>query len=174
MDKYAQAHQPMHSDKYFTYVTFDNLGEAVFAQPFGFITKGEDIGGSIKNSRSLNCYMEIAGYYIWFHRLFVSNPIITWSGLLPMGHLFKTSKEALQKRRQDPDTRYDIVAHWLKIHQETPETLSFRDIEAQETVSVAAGSDTLSCKYIRLWLLCAELLHANHLRRSSDIRVLYD
>ncbi|RYP74436.1 hypothetical protein DL769_004013 [Monosporascus sp. CRB-8-3] len=61
-----------------------------------------------------------------------------------MGRLFNTSKAALEKRKQDPDARFDIVAHWLRTHEQTPEALSFRDIEAQAAVSVAAGSDTLS------------------------------
>ncbi|EFY94948.2 cytochrome P450 [Metarhizium robertsii] len=145
MDKYAKTHEPTHLDKFFSYVTFDNAGDAIFSRSFGFTKAGQDIGGSIANSRSLNCYMAIAGYHVWIHRLFVANPIITWSGLLPMGHLFKTSMEALRQRKKDPDARFDIVAHWLKAHHERPDLLSYRDVEAQTTTSIAAASDTLSC-----------------------------
>ena len=88
---------------------------------------GKDVGGAIANSRSLNCYMGIAGYYLWFHRLFVANPLITWSGLLPMGHLFHTAKTALEARQKDPDARFDIVAHWFRTHRENPGALSLRD-----------------------------------------------
>jgi cytochrome P450 len=146
MDRFAQQHEPMHLDKFFSYTTFDNAGEAIFSKSFGFIRAGKDLGGSIANSRTLNRYVGIAGYYVWIHRLFVANPVITWSGLLPMGHLFKTSMEALKQRKAAPDARFDIAAHWLKTHQENPNLLSYRDIEAQTATSVAAGSDTLSCK----------------------------
>ncbi|KAH8594968.1 cytochrome P450 [Bisporella sp. PMI_857] len=145
IDKYADTKEPMHLDKFFGYTAFDNAGEAIFSHSFGFTKAGQDIGGSIANSRSLNRYMGIAGYYFWIHQLLVANPVITWSGLLPMGHLFKTSMEALRRRKADPDARFDIVAHWLKTHQEHPDLLSYRDVEAQTATSVAAGSDTLSC-----------------------------
>jgi hypothetical protein len=146
MDKHAETHEPMHLDKFFSYTTFDNAGEAIFSRSFGFIKAGKDVGGSIANSRSLNQYMGIAGYYFWIHRLLVANPVITWSGLLPMGHLFNKSMDALRQRKTDPDARFDIVAHWLKTHQEHPDLLSYRDVEAQTATSVAAGSDTLSCR----------------------------
>ncbi|KAL9075851.1 MAG: hypothetical protein Q9157_003841 [Trypethelium eluteriae] len=145
MDRYSQTQEPMHLDKFFTYTAFDNAGEAVFSRSFGFISEGRDISGSIKNSRSLNRYLAIAGYYVWLHRIFCANPLITWSGLLPMGHLFKTSKAALEKRLANPAARFDMIAHWLKAHQENPDQLSLREVQAQTTVSVAAGSDTLSC-----------------------------
>ncbi|KJK74761.1 hypothetical protein H634G_10073 [Metarhizium anisopliae BRIP 53293] len=148
MDEYSKTHEPTHLDKFFSYVTFDNAGDAIFSRSFGFTKAGQDIGGSIANSRSLNCYMAIAGYHVWIHRLFVANPIITWSGLLPMGHLFKTSMEALRQRKKDPDARFDIVAHWLKAHHERPDLFSYRDVEAQTTTSIAAASDTLSCLLI--------------------------
>lgn len=146
MDKYAESHEPMHLDKFFSYTTFDNAGEAIFSRSFGFIKEGRDIGGSIANSRSLNRYMGIAGYYVWILRLLVANPVITSLNLLPMGHLFNTSMEALHQRKADPDARFDIVAHWFKTHQERPDLLSYRDVEAQTATSVAAGSDTLSCR----------------------------
>lgn len=170
MDIYSEKHQPMHLDKFLTYTAFDNAGEAVFSNSFGFISRGEDVGQSIKNSRSLNRYMAVAGYYIWFHRLFVANPVITWLGLLPMGHLFTASKAALKQRRANPDARFDIVAHWLKTHLENPKELTFRDIEAQATVSVAAGSDTLSCaSTTNIYSFLAY-----RIRRAPGIRVFHD
>lgn len=146
MDRFAKSQEPMHMDKFFSYTTFDNAGEAIFSRSFGFIKEGQDLNGSIANSRALNCYMAIAGYYVWIHRLFVANPIITWSQLLPMGHLFKTSMDALRQRKEAPDARFDIVAHWLRTHKERPDLLSYREVEAQTATSVAAGSDTLSCR----------------------------
>jgi hypothetical protein len=146
MDIHAQEHRPMHLDKFFSYTAFDNAGEAVFSQSFGFLVKGEDIGGSIQNSRYLNRYLGIAGYMYWLHVLLVANPVMTWLGILPLGHVFQISKAALVKRRKDPDARFDIIAHWFKTQKQQPDQLTDRNIEAQATLSVAAGSDTLSCK----------------------------
>ncbi|RYO81625.1 hypothetical protein DL766_004845 [Monosporascus sp. MC13-8B] len=55
------------------------------------------------------------------------------------------SNAALQRRRAELPARFHIVAHWLQTHQRSPELLSFHDIEAQATVSLKGGSDTLSC-----------------------------
>jgi len=146
MNIHAQEHRPMHLDKFFSYTAFDNAGEAVFSQSFGFLEKGVDIGGSIQNGRYLNRYLGIAGYMYWLHVLLVANPVMTWLGILPLGHVFHTSKAALEKRRKDPEARFDIIAHWFKTQKQQPDQLTDRNIEAQATLSVAAGSDTLSCK----------------------------
>lgn len=185
MDTHAAAHEPMHLDKFFSYTTFDNAGEALFSRSFSFIEQGRDVGGAIANTRSLKRYMGIAGYYVWVQRLLVANPVITSLNLLPMGHLFNMAMEALRQRKADPDARFDIVAQWLRTHQESPAQLSYRDVEAQPATSIAAGSDTLSCK--------PSLLPTNHLcskvtcglsnssdlslvvcRRSASICVLHD
>lgn len=146
MDQYAETHEPMHLDKFFSYTAFDNAGEAIFSRSFGFIEKGQDLGGSIANTRRLTRYMGIAGYYVWLQRLLVANPISTALNLFPMGHMFNTAMDALRQRKADPDARFDMVAHWLRAHQEFPNLLSYRDVEAQTTTSLAAASDSISCK----------------------------
>ncbi|KAG8159739.1 hypothetical protein KVR01_010376 [Diaporthe batatas] len=145
LNKFSETKEPMHLDKYFSYTAFDNAGEAIFSRSFGFIKEGEDVGGSIANTRSLARHMGIAGYYVWILRLLVANPIITSSKLLPMGHMFNVAMETLRQRKTDPDARFDIIAHWLRTHQESPDLLSYREVEAQTTTTLAAGSDTLSC-----------------------------
>lgn len=170
MNQYSETQKPMHLDKFFTYTAFDNAGEAVFSKSFGFITKGEDISGSIRNSRLLNRYLAVAGYYLWFHRFFVANPVITWLGFLPMGHLFHFSKTVLEERKMNPDSRFDIVAHWLREQQNHPDKLTDREVEAQATVSVAAGSDTVSCTSIGT----IDNPPADRIRCSSSMHLLHD
>ena len=49
--------EPMHLDKICTYTAFDNPGETILSKSFEYIEKGDDLLGSIKNSRPLNrCY----------------------------------------------------------------------------------------------------------------------
>ncbi|KAF7535376.1 hypothetical protein G7054_g5423 [Neopestalotiopsis clavispora] len=145
MDKYAESGEPMHLDKYLTYAAFDNAGEVIFSQSFGYIKEGKDIRGSIANNLVLNPFVAAAGFFIWAYVLLVANPVITWTGLMPMGHLFDTANAAMKKRKENPDARFDIAAHWFKAQRENPDRLSDRDIQAQATVAVGAGSDTVSC-----------------------------
>ncbi|KAJ4392301.1 hypothetical protein N0V93_005926 [Gnomoniopsis smithogilvyi] len=97
MDLYAAQKKPMGLCEYLTYTTLDNAGEAIFSQPFGFIKEGRDIGNSIKNNLILNPLVAAAGFFIWAYVILVANPIITWTGLLPMGHLFDTTAAAMTK-----------------------------------------------------------------------------
>lgn len=170
MDVHSETGTPMDLDEYFTYTAFGNAGEAIFSNPFGFISKAEDIGGSIRNSRLLNRYLAIAGYYIWFHRLFIANPVITWLGLLPMGHLFNVAQGRLEERRRDPGSHSDMLTLWMKQHHEHPTQLTYREVEAETTVSVGGGSDTLSCKFTwRSFLRSADIP-----RWASGLHILTD
>ncbi|ETS80694.1 hypothetical protein PFICI_08223 [Pestalotiopsis fici W106-1] len=153
MDKFAESGDAMHLDKYLTYAAFDNAGEVIFSQSFGYIKEGKDIRGSIANNLVLNPFVAAAGFFIWAYVLLVANPIITWTGLLPMGHLFDTADAAMKKRKENPDARFDIAAHWFKAQRENPDRLSDRDIQAQATVAVGAGSDTVSCKNPSFYVL---------------------
>lgn len=149
MDRYAAQRKPMNLCEYLTYTTLDNTGEVIFSQAFGFIEKGRDIGNAIKNNLTLNPLVAAAGFFIWAYVILVANPIITWTGLLPMGHLFNTTAAAMKKRKENPDARFDIAAHWFKTQRENPGKLSDRDIEAAATMGVGAGGDTTSCAFNR-------------------------
>lgn len=146
MDRYAEQKAPMDLCEFLTYTTLDNAGEAIFSQPFGLIKEGRDIRNSIKNNLTLNPLVAAAGFFIWAYVAVVANPIITWTGLLPMGHLFDTAAVAMKKRKENPDARFDIAAHWFKTQRENPGKLSNRDIEAAATMGVGAGGDTTSCR----------------------------
>jgi hypothetical protein len=37
VEKYAEDRMPMDLDRFITYTTFDNIGSALFSEPFGFI-----------------------------------------------------------------------------------------------------------------------------------------
>jgi hypothetical protein len=78
---------------------------------------------------------------------------MTAARVLPMGHLYDTAMEALDKRQNALDARFDIAAHWLKrirTHQDasgSPEQVDhayMHDIRAHATVAVGGASDTVS------------------------------
>ncbi|KAH6659961.1 cytochrome P450 [Truncatella angustata] len=143
MNEYADEKKPMDLDWFFTYASFDIIGEVIFSKQFGFIETGTDVKNAIHNVANLNAYGAIAGFYHWFHYL-VCNPLVTWTQLMPYGHMYDVTFTAIDQRRKNPDARYDLIAHWLKQHEEHPERLSMRNIEAHSFQAVGAGSDTVS------------------------------
>ncbi|KAI1848539.1 hypothetical protein JX265_013787 [Neoarthrinium moseri] len=143
MDQYAERKEPMPLDWFLTYAAFDIIGEFAFSKQFGFISTGTDVENAIHTIASLNAYGAIAGFYHWFHYL-LANPFVTWTGLMPYGLFYNTTFKAVDQRRKNPDARYDLIAHWFKTHEEHPERLSIRNIEAHTFQAVGAGSDTVS------------------------------
>lgn len=142
MDKFAMSNKPMALDRYVTFMTFDLLGEVLFSKPFGYLEAGKDIGGSIAMTSQLVAVHALVSHFRSI-QLLALNPWTT--KLLPWGHLFNTAATALNERRQNPDARFDIVAHWLRTSASHPDRLTERDILANTTANVGAGSDTVSC-----------------------------
>ncbi|KAH8898076.1 cytochrome P450 [Thozetella sp. PMI_491] len=144
LDKYAEGHNAMDLDKFFTFTAFDIVGELNFSRKFGFLETGADLGNSISNSLALNALAAVIGFFTPWNRIFM-NPLMTELGVLPMGHLFDTTMAALSIREKNPDARNDIVGRWLHIHASQPDRLSLREIHSQATATVGAGADTVSC-----------------------------
>lgn len=144
MDKHAAEQKPMALDLFFSYTAFDIIGEVLFSRPFGFIEKGQDIDGTLHVGQPINAYAAVAGYVGKLHHI-LANPITSDLGLLPTGFLFKTAMSAVEERKKNPDSRYDIVAHWLRTMREHPDRLSVHDLHANLITNVGAGSDAMSC-----------------------------
>ncbi|KAJ0109101.1 cytochrome P450 [Diaporthe amygdali] len=147
MDKYAQNRAPMNLNDFFAYATFDVIGEVVFARPFGFLDIGADIGNSIANSEVLSYFAAVASFYPNLRNVLLSNPFMTWLGILPMGHVFNTTMTAVKEREKnaDSETQFVIVDHWLRALRQQPERLRPRNVYAQATNNVGAGADTVNC-----------------------------
>lgn len=144
MDKYAADSKTMDLGLFFSFTAFDIIGEVLFSKPFGFIEKGEDIDGTIHVGQPINAYAAVAGYVGKLHHL-LANPITSDLGLLPTGFLFKTAMSAVEERKKNPDSRYDVVAHWLRTMKEHPDRLTEGDLNANLITNVGAGSDATSC-----------------------------
>lgn len=144
MDRSAELGAAMELDRFLNFTTFDVVGEVVFSKAFGFLDKGEDIGNSIAN----NCAMEALGtplsQFKWT-QVALGNPLITMLGLTPSTMLLRTALETLEERQKNPDAWFDVVAHWFKYLEQHPERTNLRNIEAQTTTNIGAGSDTVAC-----------------------------
>lgn len=144
-DTYATSSQPMNLNDFISYATFDVIGEIVFSKPFGFLDQGTDIGDTVKNSVGLNVFVAIMGYARWIFICLLANPLVTWLAVLPMGHLFETTKRVLAEREQNPDLRFDAVSFWFRYQKEHPGRVTTREINTQALAAVGAGSDTVAC-----------------------------
>ena len=82
LDRHADKHRPIDLDRFFTYTTFDVVGEAILSKSLGFLREGRDIGGNIANSLAQKTYVAVGGFAQWFH-LLLSNPLVTWFGVPP-------------------------------------------------------------------------------------------
>lgn len=146
MKQYSQSKAPMSLDDFFAYTTFDVVGEVVFARPFGFLEKGTDIGNSIANSEMLSFIAASASFFPRLRNALISNPFMTWLGILPLGHVFNTTMTAVKEREKDLDSnsQFVIVDHWLKTLRQQPHRLHVRNVYAQATNNVGAGADTVN------------------------------
>lgn len=144
MDKYAEEQKPMNLGEYMSYATYDVAGEMIFSKPFGFLSAGLDIANTISNAVPLNLYVAVAGYLYWLHSILIGNPIVTRTGILPMGHLYKTTVKAIDERQKNFDAGFDMAAHWFKTQREHRGQVEFRDILAHAIISVGGASDTAS------------------------------
>lgn len=142
MDQFATSGAPMDLDQHITFLTFDLLGEILFSKPFGYTEAGSDIQGSIATNVKLISVHAVVCHFRSL-QLLALNPLT--AKLMPWGHLFNTAFAALRERRANPDARFDVVAHWLRTAAQHPDRLTDRDLLANTTANVGAGSDTLSC-----------------------------
>lgn len=145
LDKFAETGEGFELDKHFTFMAFDVVGEILFSKQFGFLKAGHDIGKAIENGVVLSVYASVVGFVRWFHVALLGNPLMTWLGLLPMGHLYDTTVRALDERLDNRDSRFDAAAHWFRAIEKNPGKVTERDVYAIATGAVGAGSDTVSC-----------------------------
>ncbi|KAI3572087.1 cytochrome P450 [Fusarium oxysporum f. sp. albedinis] len=180
VEKYAEDRMPMDLDRFITYTTFDNIGSALFSEPFGFIRAGRDIDGTLRNNVALSRFAAVAGFFIGPLRILI-NPLNSWLLLLPMGRLYRTTSVAIKKRLNNPEAHNDMVAHWLGAHQKSG-GLSLRKIEAQANVNVGAGAEPVSSAIQSLlyhliqhpedWLRVRNEIHAAKTEGSCHGRVV--
>ena len=144
LDKFADSGEPIDLDKWFTFTTSDVVGQAVFSKQFGFLREGRDIDNTIATASPQAAYVSIAGYFRWVHVLFLSNPVITWLGITPWGHLINTAMAAIKERQANPVARYDAVAHWFRMLDQNPDRMQLHEIHSAAFNAISAGNETVS------------------------------
>lgn len=144
MDLYEQRKEPMDLDRFFTYTAFDVVGEVLCSKPFGFLKEGKDVNNAIATNFFFQELVTWASHLRELHYIAV-NPIMTWLSLTPASWLGETAFAAVQDRMARPVENFDMLSHWLRYKDENPGKATTREIMAQATNVVGAGSDTTSC-----------------------------
>ncbi|KAK4180238.1 putative cytochrome P450 E-class, group I [Triangularia setosa] len=145
LDKFSASKQPIHLDKFFTFATSDIIGEVIFSKQFGFLREGKDINNTIANTHPQAAYVSIAGFFRWFHVLFLSNRLITWLGVTPWGHLIDTAMSAIKERQENPNVeKFDALAHWLHMLEKSKGRMEMHEIHSAAFNAVAAGNETVA------------------------------
>ncbi|RCI10212.1 hypothetical protein L249_8514 [Ophiocordyceps polyrhachis-furcata BCC 54312] len=142
MDRFADEQEPAPLDEFFSYFAYDLVGDMHFSQEFGYLDTGSDVNKSIAAFSVFSAYAVVAGYFPRLLALTVANRLVGSLGMLPMGHLYNTIVQSLDKRRSKVASRFDFVAHWLKEHDKNPSDFSMTDLYAVTVNSILGGSDT--------------------------------
>lgn len=141
--RHAETHEPMDLDKFFTYVAFDITGDVTFSKPFGFIEEGRDVGNAIAANFGVQIFLCTFGFYRWASYI-VNNPLVTWTQLLPVGHIVNTSITSISERQKNPDAKFDMCSHWFrgveKAKAENYTHFTDRHLLAAAVSNLAAGS----------------------------------
>ncbi|KAK5651775.1 hypothetical protein OQA88_11642 [Cercophora sp. LCS_1] len=142
---FATTQKKMDLDEFFTFTAADITGQVLFSKPFGFLREGRDIDDTLACSHGIAGIGSVAGYSPWANKL-VANPLVTWFGVLPFKLIFDTAMNAIterQKQLSDSEERSnDILNQWLQAH--TDSKLTLRNVQAQTTLGVSAGTDAIS------------------------------
>jgi hypothetical protein len=140
----ADRKMPVEFDKWFNYMAFDMVGEMTFSSSFGFLESGKDIGGAIANTRALTLYTAVAGFFYTVHRMTLGNPLVTKLGLMPSQHIFDTTLRAIERRKENPEVRFDMLEHWKQTLAQHPDRMEENELYGVTNMTIGAGADTIS------------------------------
>jgi cytochrome P450 len=158
--------QPMDFSTWFTFYSFDVVGEVTFSKSFGFLETGTDIRDAIANTRALALYIAVMGHYTWFHNLTLGNPLLSRLGIQPSSHIFDTCLAAIATRKENTATRDDMMQKWLDNRAKYPDRMAESEIFAAAVSNLGAGADTVSATLQSLFYFL--LRSPKHMQRLRD------
>lgn len=145
-EAFADAGKKMAPNKWFVFMSFDVLGEMTFSRAFGFLEKGYDIGGAIKNTADLALYIALMGFLPWVHKILLGNPLIEMLGLQPNQHIFDTTVSSIEARAKNPEIRKDMVEQWSERYHNVKDKglMEEKEILCGALANIGAGADTVN------------------------------
>ncbi|EAW15334.1 cytochrome P450 [Aspergillus clavatus NRRL 1] len=163
LDGLSESGTPVEFDRWFNYFAFDVVGEVTFSKSFGFVESGTDIRNAIANTRALALYIALMNPYVRLHNLTLGNPLLSRLGIQPSSHIFDTCLAAIDARKNNPDSRNDMMERWLHVRATYPDRMAENEVFAVAVANIGAGADTVSAT---LQALVYHLLRSpGHLQR---------
>ncbi|KAF3902746.1 hypothetical protein AA313_de0203238 [Arthrobotrys entomopaga] len=132
------------------YYAFDVIGEMTFSKKFGFLEKGEDVGGIIHTLHSLS-RIQILGQIPWVDRIFVkqyhkykskpsTSPVVQFT-MAQMQQRLKSVRYD-DKEFLSVQGRRDFLSRFLAARQTFPEIVDDFRVLAYTNTNIVAGSDS--------------------------------
>ncbi|KAJ9604176.1 hypothetical protein H2200_011010 [Cladophialophora chaetospira] len=154
------------------FYAFDVIGELTFSKRLGFVERGEDVDGIIKNLEWLLNYAAIVGQLPFLDRIFLKNPVRLFAsqiGLISSSTPVATFARNRVAARQDVEQgeekpgsspgskpgRRDFLSRFTEAHHKDREFISRERVLALTVANMFAGSDTtaISLRAIFYYLL---------------------
>ena len=118
-------------------------GEVMFSKRFGFLDQGQDIGNSIKNNFFLALYLTLTVYAQWLHTTILGNPLLRWLDFHPKEYTFNTTLKAIAARKENPETRADMMEQWMRQQARHPDRMTEHDVLCAAIANLGAASETV-------------------------------
>lgn len=170
LDGLSKRKEPFELGLWLHFLTWDINGEMMFSRRFGFLDQGKDIGNSIKNNFGLALYVTLTAYAHWFHTLFLGKPILRWLDFHPKEHTFNTTLRAVAARKENPETRVDMMEQWMEQQRRHPDRMTEHDVLCAAISNLGAGGETVGSVLQAFFysLLKEDPIHLRRLRDEID------
>ncbi|KAL1865689.1 hypothetical protein Daus18300_007065 [Diaporthe australafricana] len=133
--------------QWLSFYAWDVVGNVTFSQPIGYLEKGHDFDGTLKNSAKVQDYFTVVGAMPFLDHWLNKNPIVhvgppgfhTITGIS-----FKHLADRYQGNdRDDHDReRLDFLDHFIEAKNADPENVDDAQIFSWLMINMLAGADT--------------------------------
>lgn len=170
LDNFSNKTEAVDLNQWLHFLTHDILGEVIFSSRFGFLDQGRDVGSAIKNVFYLSVYVTSSFYIQWVHAILLGNPILRWLDFQPPEHLFQTAVKSIALRKNQKESKRDMMQHWLEQRQKAPHRFSEREMDSNVIGMLGAGGTTAgsTLEAFFYFLLKEDPMHLRRLQREVD------
>ncbi|KAL1641363.1 hypothetical protein SLS58_006062 [Diplodia intermedia] len=150
--------------KWLQYYSFDVIGELTYSKRLGFVDRGEDVDGIIRDLERLLDYVAVIGQMPILDRVFLKNPFRLWKSKHGYSHsntpVVEFAKKRMaesnddvgegkdnnntdkQQQQQQQPKQQDFLSRFRAAHRKDPAFIGPERVLALTVANMFAGSDT--------------------------------